>query len=387
MNTARVKKKTLRIANAFVPSLISVVGGLIIGFIILFIINPGSSFFAFLTLVAGSFTGGINGIGDTLYKMSAITLTGLSVAFAFKTGLFNIGASGQMLFSGAVTIIVGQITTIPASIHWLVALLAGMLAGALWGFIPGLLKALFNVNEVVATIMMNYTAISMASLIVEKIAIRDENNYASVIITALLPKMGLDKIFSGAPMIDISIIIAIITALLIYFILNKTTLGYELKAVGLNRDASKYAGINEKRNIIISMTIAGALSGLAGACFYLGGTKMATAPALIGEGFIGITVALLANSNPIGILFSAYFIAHLSYGGSHIVGLGYFGEIASIVTACIVYFMGIAVLLQMYLGVVVNKYRNVTAHASGASKDINDDNKTDTEEDILEEEK
>ncbi|HQD92197.1 MAG TPA: ABC transporter permease [Bacilli bacterium] len=360
MNTEKVKKRFTDIFNAFTPSVISIIGGLLIGFVILFIVSPGSSGRAFGTLIAGSFLGGISGIGDALYKMSAITLTGLSVAFAFKTGLFNIGASGQMLFSGAVTILVGQINGIPPSIHWLVALLAGTLAGAFWGFIPGLLKALFNVNEVVATIMMNYTAVSTASLLMVKVAHRDATNYAKVNQSAYLPKMGLDKIFSHTPMIDISIFIAIIAAIVVYFILNKTTLGFQLKAVGYNRDASKYAGINEKRNIIISMTIAGALSGLAGATFYLGGTKMGTAPNLIGEGFIGITVALLANSHPLGILASAYFIAHLSYGGSMIVGLGYFGEIASIVTACIVYFMGIAVILQNNAKRIWDKIKEAT---------------------------
>src|SRR5690606_626909 len=116
MNTEKVKKRFTDIFNAFTPSVISIIGGLLIGFVILFIVSPGSSGRAFGTLIAGSFLGGISGIGDALYKMSAITLTGLSVAFAFKTGLFNIGASGQMLFSGAVTIVVGQINGIPPSI-------------------------------------------------------------------------------------------------------------------------------------------------------------------------------------------------------------------------------------------------------------------------------
>lgn len=335
--------------KAIQPSLLAIGGGLIIGFLFLFITNPGNSFAALGTLILGSFLDGISGVGDALYKSAAIILTGLSVAFAFKTGLFNIGASGQMLFGGAVTILVGQVKGMPSSIHWLMALTAGALAGSLWGFVPGLFKALFNVNEVVSTIMMNYIAVSISSILITKVAVKDAMNYARVNKSALLPKGYLDIIFKFKD-IDISILIAIFMAIITYLILNKTTLGFQLKAVGYNKDASKYAGINEKRNIIISMSIAGALSGLAGASLYLSGQKMASAPNLLGEGFIGITVALLANSNPIGILFSGFFIAHISYGGGEIVGLGYHGEIASIVTACIVYFMGIAMIIQTVFG-------------------------------------
>lgn len=345
------------IKKALMPSLLSIAGGLIVGFIFLFITNPGNSFAALGTLILGSFLDGISGIGDALYKSAVIILTGLSVAFAFKTGLFNIGAAGQMLFAGAVTILVGQIKGIPSSIHWILALLSGGLAGAFWGFIPGLLKAFFNVNEVVATIMMNYIAVSTSSILITKVAIKDAMNYARVNSSALLPKWGLNKIFVNTPTIDISILIAILMAIIIYLILNKTTLGFQLKAVGYNKDASKYAGINEKRNIIISMSIAGALSGLAGASLYLSGQKIASAPNLLGEGFIGITVALLANSNPIGILFSGFFIAHISYGGGEITGLGYHGEIASIVTACIVYFMGIAMIIQTFFGNYLKKIK------------------------------
>lgn len=357
---AFIKKQYTSLSNRWLPfwrspggetiktSLIAVAAGLIFGLIILFIFDPGAAFPAFGEMVFGPLGKGIKGFGDILYKTAPIILTGLSVGFAFKTGLFNIGAPGQFVVAAAVAIVIGQIDGIHPNLHWIICLLAGTLVGALWGLVPGVLKALANVNEVVSTIMMNYIAVNIASLLIVRFTTL-VSGYASIKPSALLPKWGLDVLFNHPPMIDISILIAIIMAIVVWFILNKTTFGYGLKAVGLNFDASKYAGINEKRNVILSMMIAGALSGIAGACLYLGGTKMTTAPILAGEGFSGITVALLASSHPIGIIFAGYFIAHISIGGSFIRIYGYQGEIASIVTASIVYFMGISVALKKFL--------------------------------------
>lgn len=343
--------------EAIMTSLVAIVAGLIFGLIILIIFNPVEAFPAFLEMLFGPISKGLKGFGDLLYKTAPIILTGLSVGFAFKTGLFNIGAPGQLVIAAAVSVVLGQVEGIHPNLHWILCLLAGTLAGALWGFVPGILKAFANVNEVVATIMMNYISINIASLLITKYTTL-VSGYASINPSARLPKWGLDVIFNKPPMIDISIIIAILMAILVWFTLNKTTFGYELKAVGLNFEASKYAGINEKRNIILSMMIAGALSGMAGACIYLGGTKMTTAPILAGEGFSGITVALLASSNPIGIIFAGYFIAHISIGGSFIRIYGYQGEIASIVTASIVYFMGIAVAIKKVLSKIKLKRKN-----------------------------
>jgi simple sugar transport system permease protein len=329
-------------------SLIAILAGIIFGFIILFIFHPLQSLSAIFEMILGPFRNGLRGFGDILYKAAPIILTGLAVGFAFKTGLFNIGAPGQFVVAGAVTVIVGQMSGINSNVHWIIALLAGTAAGAFWGLIPGLLKAFANVHEVVATIMMNYIGIHMASLLINRYAYRI-SGYASIKPSALLPKWGLDVIFQHPPMIDISILIAIVMSIIIWYVIDKTTFGFQLKAVGYNFEASRYAGINEKRNIVLSMVISGALAGIAGACLYLGGTKMTTAPILAGEGFAGITVALLASSNPIAIIFAGYFIAHISIGGSLIRVFGYQGEIASIVTASIVYFMGIGIMIQYFL--------------------------------------
>jgi simple sugar transport system permease protein len=335
--------------NSFKTSLIAILAGFLFGFIILFIVHPLYAFPALFSIILDPFTSGLRGIGDVLYKAAPIILTGLSVGFAFKTGLFNIGAAGQFLISAAVTVLVGQIKGIDPSIHWVIALMAGTMAGAIWGFVPGLIKALANVNEVVSTIMMNYIALHMSSLLITKLATTNDGGYAVIRNSAYLPKWGLDKLFNYPVMIDISVLIAIAVAIIVWFIIEKTTLGYQLKAVGYNFNASRYAGINEKRNVIISMVIAGALSGIAGSVFYLGGTQLGTAPGLPGEGFVGITVSLLANSNPLGIILAGYFTAHLAIGGTSITVYDYLGEVTSIVTAAIVYFCGIAVVLQMVI--------------------------------------
>jgi simple sugar transport system permease protein len=262
---------------SLISSLISIIMGLLIGFIILLISNPTFAVQGFFSILSGGFSGGLKGIGDVLYFATPIILTGLSVGFAFKTGLFNIGASGQFLVGAFFAIYVGIVWTwLPSGLHWLVALLAAILGGAIWGMIPGLLKAYFNVNEVITSIMLNYIGLYLVNMIIErsdKIFDVTKNQTKLPSSEAILPKLGLNKIFNNSP-VNAGIIIAIIFAIIMYIILSKTTFGYELKACGFNRFASKFAGINEKRNIILSMVIAGALAGIGGGLLYLAGSPL-----------------------------------------------------------------------------------------------------------------
>lgn len=350
----------LRAFNNAISSVIAIIAGLLFGLIILLISNPGEALSGFLIILKGGFSTGAKGMGQVLYFATPLILTGLSVGFAFKTGLFNIGASGQFIMGAfAATYIGVKWDFLPAPWHWIIALLGAAVVGGLWALIPGLLKAYMNVHEVISTIMMNYIGMYLANFLV-KATIYDSKQAVSMNVTdsAVLPKAGLDKIFynrsgvSGS--IDLStvncgIYIAIAIAIVIYFVLNKTTFGYELKACGFNQNASKYAGISEKRSIVLSMVIAGALSGLGGGLLYLSGgsgRRINVVDVLAAEGFNGIPVALLGLSNPIGIIFSAIFIAYITLGGNYLQTLDFVPEIIDIIVACIIYFSAFSLIIR-----------------------------------------
>lgn len=307
-----------------------------------------------MTIITGALSRGPRGVGQVLYYATPIILTGLSVGFAFKTGLFNIGSSGQFILGAYASIYVSLVFKNLGSVHWLVALLASLIAGAIWAIIPGILKAFFNVHEVISCIMMNYIGMYLVNYLVgtdSRIFDSSRNQSFSVPASAQVPKMGLDNIFSGSS-VNGGFIIAVIFVIIIHILLNKTTFGFELKAVGYNRDASKYAGINEKRGVILSMAIAGALSGLAGGLLYLAGSgkHIEVVDVLAGEGFTGISVALLGLSSPIGILFSALFIAYITAGGFYLQLLDFVPEVIDIIIAVIIYFSAFSLIIQTLLG-------------------------------------
>lgn len=364
-----MKHKQPRDYTGIISSVSAIVLGLIIGLIILLICNPGQAIPGFITILTGAFTHGAKGIGQVFYYATPIILTGLSVGFAFKTGLFNIGTPGQFIMGGFGAVYVGILWTSLGKGQWVAALLASILLGALWGLVPGLLKAYFNVNEVIASIMMNYIGMYLVNWIVKSYKplfnnLRNESR--NVTANATIPKMGLDKLFPGSS-VNGGIIIAIITVIIIYIILNKTTFGYELKAVGFNRDASKYAGINEKRSIIMSMVIAGAIAGLAGGLLYLAGTgkHIEIKDVLAPEGFTGISVALLGLSHPIGVLFSGIFIAYLTAGGFYLQLFEFSTEIIDIIVAVIIYFSAFALMVKLLIG-KIQKRRKENTEKGGA---------------------
>ncbi|WP_313155631.1 ABC transporter permease [Lacrimispora sp.] len=348
-----MKPKQIKDHTGILSSIFAIVLGLIVGLIILFLCNPKQALPGFATILSGAFTHGAKGVGQVFYYATPIILTGLSVGFAFKTGLFNIGTPGQFIMGGFGAVYVGILWTSLGPAHWVAALLASIILGAVWGLVPGLLKAYFNVNEVIASIMMNYIGMYLVNWIVKSYKplfnnLRNESR--NVAATANIPKMGLDKIFPGSS-VNGGILIAILTVILIWLLLNKTTFGYELKAVGFNRDASKYAGINEKKSIILSMVIAGAIAGLAGGLLYLAGTgkHIEIKDVLASEGFTGISVALLGLSNPIGVLFSGIFIAYLTAGGFYLQLFEFSTEIIDIIVAVIIYFSAFALMVKIIL--------------------------------------
>ena len=300
--------------------------------------------------------------GDMLFRATPVIMTGLSVSVAFKTGLFNIGAPGQYLMGTLTTLSIAlgiPSTVVPAWLIWVLAFLGGMLAGALWGAIPGLLKAFLNINEVLACIMTNWLA---ANLVTWAFDISNFKNIAEGTKSGYIYKtsfngvetarMGLDKIFPDSQ-INGGILIAAAIAVIVYIIMTKTTLGYQLKACGANRHAARYAGINDKRNIVLSMGIAGALAGGGAALYWLSGNTeffWSTYQSLPSTGFDGIPVALLAVNNPISVIFTGIFMAMLDIVGQNLTGFTAYNEyITDVIISVIVYLSAFSLVIRMWL--------------------------------------
>ena len=362
-------------------SLLSIVVGLVVGGIIVLIVGfasrtiPTQSAFDGLKLIfagilstgrdaAGNLTWGFNptNVGNMLFRATPVIMTGLSVAVAFKTGLFNIGASGQYLIGTMVSLMLAlsiPTTSVPAWLVWIIAFLGGTLAGAVWGAIPGLVKAFLNINEVLACIMTNWIAANFVTWMFDISNFKNvvENTKSSYIYKTTFngvatPKLGLDKIFTGSQ-VNAGILIAIVVAIGMYVLINKTTLGYELKACGSNRHAARYAGIRDKRNIVLSMAIAGALCGAGASLYYLSGNTeffWTTYQSLPAEGFNGIPVALLALNNPIGVIFAGIFMAMLNIVGLQLTNLTAYNEyITDVIVAVIVYLSAFSLVIRELL--------------------------------------
>ncbi|MCL2853136.1 MAG: ABC transporter permease [Defluviitaleaceae bacterium] len=344
----------------FLSSIIVIIAGLLIGFIILLISDAGQAIPAFMTILTFGATS-MRNVGDVLLLATPIILTGLSVAFAFRTGLFNIGASGQFTFGAFVAIYISiEFTFLPPPVRILTSILAAAVVGALWGAIPGMLKAYRNVHEVISCIMTNYVAMFFVNfMIISFIFDQGRGTSQALPSDSNLPSAGLGYIFRepfGAAYrsshVNIGIIIAILIAILVYIILEKTTFGYELKACGFNKSAAKYAGINENRNIITSMMFCGALAGIGGALNYMNGTglSMSIIDSLATEGFTGISVAFLGLNHPIGIIFSGILVSYLYLGGARMQVFGFSIELVEIVISVIIYFCAFVFLVKSFLG-------------------------------------
>lgn len=336
--------------SGFGGALLAILVGLLFGLVVMLFANPADAFYGFTEMIFGGFTR----FSDVLYFATPILMTGLAVGFAFKMGLFNIGASGQYTMGLFFAIYVGFMIDLPPSIHWLAAVLAGILGGALMGAIPGILKAFLNVNEVISSIMLNYIGMYLVDMWVQG----NSKMYNPIMTrTRYLPdSVKLQTLGFANSNLNIGLIIALLVAITLYIIMQYTTFGYELKATGYNKNASQYAGINYKRNTVLTMMIAGGLAGLGGALFILSpsaiaGSSMTYEPinVIAANGFNGIAVALLGNSHPIGIIFSSIFISHLQRGGTLANLVGFKVEIIDVVISVIIYFSAFALLLSQFI--------------------------------------
>ena len=313
---------------------------------------------------AGNLTFGFNptSLGDMLFRAAPLIMTGLSVAVAFQTGLFNIGAPGQYLM-GTVAALYTALTLpgdrIPAWLIWLAAFLAGMGAGALWGAIPGFLKAFRNINEVLSCIMTNWIAASLVTWLFEISNLKNTENAAKIgyirptsINGVATAKLGLDWLFPESQ-VDGGILAAIVIAAAVYIMMQKTTFGYALRTCGSNRHAARYAGIRDSRNIVLSMAISGGLAGGGAALYWLSGhteffwTTYQTLPAV---GFNGIPVALLAANHPLGVIFTAVFMSALNIAGVQLKGYTAYNEhVIDIIIGVIVYLSAFSFLIRQWL--------------------------------------
>lgn len=351
-----------------IKSIMAVILGLIAGALLMLVMgfNPVDGY---IYLFKGGLMN-LERIGNTIATATPLMLTGLSVAFAFKTGLFNIGTPGQMLFGGFCSIAVGLTLNLPSILLIPIVVLAGILGGALWATVPGILKAKFNVHEVVSSIMMNWTAYWIVYYMVPKYFKGEFLETESKMLpeSATLRVTWLSEIFKGS-YINLGIFLALIAVLIIWFLLNKTVLGYELKAVGFNRFGAEYAGMPVNRNIVISMMIAGALSGLAGVIQYTGNANIMQIGVMPSQGFDGIAVALLGASNPIGVVFSSLFFGVLYVGkGFMNAAVKVPPELADTIMATIIYFAA----TSMVMDKVIKKFRKSRKDKSD-KKDISNE--------------
>lgn len=332
--------------QAFIASVICIVLGMLVGFAVLLIIEPSGAFEAIMD-VARNFFGysrssmQLKYLGNTLVKTAPLIMCSLSVLFSYKVGLFNIGVAGQY--------VMGSCACLYAAImfgwSWLPCMIFAALVGAIWGLLPGVLKAYCNVNEVISGIMLNWIGLYFTNMVLAR-AKDAASSYTYALkakgTAAILPTLGLDNLFSGNQYVTIAVPLAIVFAILVWVLLDKTKFGYELKATGFNKNAAKYAGMAEKRNIILTLVISGMLAGLAGSFLYQTDMEQwqVTISSVPGMGFNGIAAAFLGGLNPIGTVFASFLIQHITDGGGHVDLSVYCSQISDLISSFIIYLCG-----------------------------------------------
>lgn len=353
------KKKNSLIRNdgfqTVIASLLCILIGIVVGYLVLLIINPSGAGEAIVAILKNylyypSSVAVMKYLGTTLVKASALLMCALSVLFANKVGLFNIGAAGQYVVGAGASIYFAVAFDMP----WYVCLLAAILFAALIGGLSGVLKAYFNVNEVISCIMLNWISLYSVNMLLSKVK-EPSTPYtmklASANKDALIPNAGLDTLFSNNEFVTIGVVLSVVMAILVWIFMEKTKFGYELKATGMNKNAAKYCGMKEKKNIIVTMMIAGGLAGMGAGIFYLSGIEqwMVQQTSVPAMGFNGIAAAFLGGLNPIGTIFSSYFIQHITSGGTYVDKSMYCTQISDLMIAFIIYLCGFVLFFKIWL--------------------------------------
>ena len=341
--------------QSLLSSLLCILIGLLVGYIVLLIINPAGAWEAIRTIVENflyypSAAARLRYLGNTLVKTAPLLMCSLSVLFAYKVGLFNIGAAGQYVIGAGACLYCALGLGMP----WFVCLLAAIAAGAVLGAMSGLLKAYRNVNEVISCIMLNWISLYLVNALLSQVK-ETASPYTLTLEStnpdALLPSLGLGALFADNKYVTIALPMTILAAVAIWVLLSKTKLGYELRATGCNKFAAKYCGMREKRNIILTMAIAGGLAGMGAATLFLSGFEQwqTTQSAVPAMGFNGIAAAFLGGLNPIGSIFSSYFIQHITNGGAYVDKTMYSAQISDLISALIIYLCGFVLFFKVSL--------------------------------------
>ena len=325
-------------------SLICIILGFLIGYIVLLCINKDGASQAIVAILKNYFyyknpKKVLYYFGSTLVKSVPLLLCSLSILFAKKAGLFNIGVAGQYTIGAGIAIWFALKLNMP----WYICILAATTAGALYAMLTGIFKAYRNVNEVISGIMLNWIALYLINMLLTTVKDPESQYTASIednASAALLPRLNLSSFFGGNDYVTIALLIAPIIAVIVYIILKKTLLGYELCATGYNQNAAFYSGMKEKRNIVMTTVISGALAGLGAAFIYLTDIEQWTTSSTVvpAMGFDGISAAFLGGLNPIGTIFSSYFIKHITIGGAYIDKNMYSSQTADMISGFIIYF-------------------------------------------------
>ena len=360
--------------QAFIASIICIILGLLIGYIVLLFINPEGAAESIINVIKNFLTWSrpnkkLQQFGNTLSKTMPLLTCSLSILFAYKVGLFNIGVAGQY--------VAGSCACLYAALAWgwgwLPCMIFALVAGGCLGAIVGFLKSRCNVNEVISGIMLNWISLYTANTLLTKVKevaspytmyIKDVNP------SALLPNAGLDKLFNKNQYITIAVPLAILIAIAVSILLSKTKLGYELKATGSNKNAAKYAGMAENRNIILTLVIAGALAGLGASMLFLTGYMRweCTQSSVPSMGFNGIAAAFLGGLSPIGAIFSSFFIQHITDGGQYVNTNFYSSQISDLISSVIIYLCGFVLFIKITMNNIIRKSEEKKARALKASE-------------------
>ena len=372
------KEKVSLIRNegfqTLLASLVCILGGILVGYIALLIIEPSGAFEAIIAVLKSFFRYPgklmLKYCGQTLVRTVPMLMCALSVLFAYKVGMFNIGVAGQYV-AGACGCLYAALAW---NLSWLPCLIIGMVCGAVLGALSGLLKTKCNVNIVISGIMLNWITLYLTNLILGTVK-SPTSPYTKPLQgtnpSALLPGMGLGAFFNNEKSVTIAIPLAVIMAVVVWIILNKTKFGYELKATGSNYHAAKYAGMKENQNLLLTMLIAGALAGMGAGLLFLTGiedweTTISSVPAM---GFNGIAVAFLGGLSPLGSILSAFFIQYITTGGGNVDLQVYCSQISSLISSLIIYLCAFVVFFKYFIQTRIRKADEKKAAAAKAAQE------------------
>ena len=347
--------------QSLLASLVCVILGLLIGYIVLLFINPDGAGEAITDVMKNFLTYSkpetqVKYLGNTLVKTAPLLMCSLSILFAYKVGLFNIGAAGQYCIGVALSLY----AALAWGWSWLPCMLLAMLGGALLGAISGLLKSYCNVNEVISGIMLNWIVLYLTNMLLTQVK-EDTSPYTFVLshknTSAILPSLGLGSLFNGNQYVGLALPLSIVIAILVWVVLEKTRIGYELRATGNNKNAAKYCGMAEKRNIIMTLAISGMLAGLGAAMLYLTGYEQwqCSTSSVPGMGFNGIAAAFLGGLNPIGAILASFFIQHITAGGAYVDKSMYCAQISDLISSIIIYLCGFVLFMKYAMNTAIAK--------------------------------